>query len=104
MNETTKKEKLRNLFANVGEAERNFACDAIDEYLFFESKLKELQTMQLIQIGKRDPAQQRVTPAGKLIKDYSQVVDAKRSTLLRILYRTESSAADEFMARLSEFE
>ena len=40
----------------------------------------------------------------KLIKEYSQVMDAKRGTLLRILYRVENSAADELLAKLSEFE
>jgi hypothetical protein len=39
-----------------------------------------------------------------LIKEYSQVLDAKRGTLLRILYRVESSAADELLSKLAEFE
>jgi uncharacterized Fe-S cluster-containing protein len=47
---------------------------------------------------------QRRTPAGKLIKEYSQILDSKRGTLLRILYRVENSAADELLAKLSEFE
>ncbi len=47
---------------------------------------------------------QRTTAAGKLIKDYSQIVDAKRNTLLRIINSVENSAADELLAKLSEFE
>ena len=47
---------------------------------------------------------QELTPAAKLIKEYSQAVDNKRKVLLMILYRVESSAADELLAKLSEFE
>ena len=50
------------------------------------------------------PEMQRLTPAAKLIKEYSQVLDAKRKTLLMILYRIENSAADELLAKLREFE
>ena len=51
-----------------------------------------------------NPARQRLTPAAKLIKEYSQVIDAKRGTLLRILNGLDNSAADELLAKLSEFE
>ena len=96
--------ELAKYFDNVGEDKRTFALDAIDEYLFFKNKIEELKRLPLIRINKTNPAKQQLTPAAKLIKEYSQVLDAKRGTLLRILYRVESSAADDLLAKLSEFE
>lgn len=91
-------------FDVVDEDKRSFAIDTIDEYLYFKSELDKLRKLPLIRVDKKNPERQLVTPAGKLIKDYSQVLDAKRATLLRILYRVESSAADELLNKLAEFE
>ena len=98
------KEELRSYFELVDEDKRQFAFDTIDEYIFFKEKIEELKQYPLIEVSKKNPAMQRVTAAGKQIKEYSQVLDAKRGTLLRMLYRIENSAADELLAKLSEFE
>lgn len=98
------REELTAYFENVDPDKRAFALDTIDEYLYFKEQLDGLRKLPLIRISEKDPARQVATPAAKLIKDYSQVLDAKRGTLLRILYRVESSAADELFAKLREFE
>lgn len=98
------KEELQAFFVNVDEDKRRFAFDTIDEYLLFRERIEELKKLPYIQISKRNPEVQRLTPSAKLIKEYSQVLDAKRGTLLRILYRVENSAADDLLAKLSEFE
>lgn len=98
------KEELKSYFELVDEDKRQFAFDTIDEYVFFLERIEELKKLPYIQISKKNPEMQRLTPAAKLIKEYSQVLDAKRNTLLRILYRVENSAADELLAKLSEFE
>lgn len=98
------KKALRKFFENVDEDKRAFAYDTIDEYLFFQSKIEELKKLPLIRVKKNNPEMQLITSAGKLIKEYSQVVDAKRATLLRILYRVENSAAEELKAMLAEYE
>lgn len=97
-------EELKAFFENVDEDKRQFALDTVDEYVFFTEKLNELKQLPLIQVSKKNPAMQKPTAAGKMIKEYSQILDAKRGTLLRILYRVESSAADELIAKLAEFE
>lgn len=91
-------------FDILDDDKKAFALDTLDEYLYFKGKIAELRKLPLIRVDKKNPDRQLVTPAGKLIKDYSQIIDAKRATLLRILYRVESSAADELLAKLSEFE
>jgi len=98
------RETLVKYFDAVDEDKRAFALDTIDEYIFFKNKIDELKRLPLIRISKTNPEKQQITPAGKMIKEYSQIMDAKRGTLLRILYRVENSAADELLAKLSEFE
>lgn len=100
----SKREELQALFENVDEDKKQFAFDTIDDYLFFTEKIEDLKKLPLIQVSQKNPAMQKMTPAGKMIKDYSQIVDAKRKTLLMILYRVENSAADELLNKLAEFE
>ena len=99
-----RKEQLRAFFANVDEDKRTLAHDAIDEYLFFLDRIAELRKLPFIRVHPKDPARQQLTPAAKLIREYSQAVDAKRKQLLTILYRVESSAADDLLQKLAEFE
>ena len=99
-----RKEQLRGYFANVDEDKRSIAYDTIDEYLFFLDRIAELKELPFIRVHPKDPARQELTPAAKLIREYSQAVDAKRKVLLMILYRVENSAADELLQKLAEFE
>ncbi len=99
-----RKEQLRGYFANVDEDKRSLAYDTIDEYLFFLDRIAELKELPFIRVHPKDKTRQELTPAAKLIREYSQAVDAKRKTLLTILYRVESSAADDLLAKLAEFE
>lgn len=97
-------EELKSYFELIDDDKRQFANDTIDEYVYFKDQIEELKKLPLIQVSKKNPELQKQTPAGKMIKEYSQVVDAKRSTLLRIINSVENSAADELLAKLSEFE
>lgn len=99
-----RKEQLRSYFANVDEDKRSIAYDTIDEYLFFIDRIAELKKLPYIRVSKKDPARQELTPAAKLVREYSHAVDGKRKTLLMILYRVENSAADELLQKLAEFE
>lgn len=98
------RDDLIKIFDVVDDDIRNFAIDTIDEYIFFQEQLNKLKKLPLIRLNPKRPEIQEITPAGKLIKDYSNIMDAKRATLLRILYKVESSAAEELLAKLSEFE
>ena len=99
-----RKEQLRGYFANIDEDKRTLAYDTIDEYLFFLDRVAELRELPFIRVHKNDPTRQELTPAAKLVREYSQAVDSKRKTLLTILYRVENTAADELLQRLAEFE
>lgn len=99
-----RREQLRGYFENVDEDKRSIAYDTIEEYLFFLDRIEELKALPFIRVHPTNPQRQELTPAAKLIREYSQAVDAKRKTLLTILYRVESSAADDLLQRLAEFE
>lgn len=100
----SKAEELKEFFQNIDEDKRQFAFDTIDEYCFFLERINELKKLPYIRVSKKSPEVQQLTPAAKLIKDYSQALDAKRATLLRMLYRVETSEADALLAKLAEFE
>ncbi len=95
---------LKAFFDNVDEDKKQFAYDTIDEYLFFIDRIAELRKLPFIRVDKKNPERQMLTPAAKLIREYSQAVDAKRKTLLMILYRIENTAADELLNVLKQFE
>lgn len=97
-------EQLKAFFDNVDEDKKQFALDTVDEYLFFIDRIAELRKLPYIRIDKKNPERQMLTPAAKLIREYSQAVDAKRKTLLMILYRVENTAADELLNVLKQFE
>jgi hypothetical protein len=97
-------EQLKAFFDNVDEDKRQFALDTVDEYLFFIDRIAELRKLPFIRVDKKNPERQMLTPAAKLIREYSQAVDAKRKTLLMILYRVENTAADELLNVLKQFE
>lgn len=98
------KEQLQAFFNNVDEDKKQIAFDTIDEYIFFVNRIAELKKLPYIRVDEKNPERQQLTPAAKLIREYSQAVDAKRKTLLMILYRVENSAADDLLKRLAEFE
>ena len=100
----SKADDLKAFFKNVEEDKRQFAYDTIDEYLFFIDRIAELRKLPYIRLDKKNPERQMLTPAAKLIREYSQAVDAKRKILLMILYRVENSAADELLSVLRNFE
>lgn len=95
---------LKAFFDNVDEDKKQFALDTVDEYLFFLDRIAELRELPFIRVDKKNPARQMLTPAAKLIREYSQAVDAKRKTLLMILYRVENTAADDLKKLLEQFE
>lgn len=97
-------EELKSYFELVDEDKRRFAYDCIDEYVFFHERIEELKKLPYIRVDKKNPARQELTPAAKLIKEYSTAMDNKRKVLLMILYRVENSAADELLQKLAEFE
>lgn len=100
----TNADDLKKLFADLPEDKRNIAFDTVDEYVYFSQQIEALKKYPKIAVNPRNPYVQKITPAGKLIKEYSQVIDAKRSTLLRIAYKEGATAEDELTELLKKYE
>ena len=96
--------KMIDELSEIPSNKKIIAKDTVEEYIYFKEQIAKFSKLPLIRIDEKNTERQKVTPAGKLIKDYSQVVDAKRTTLLRILSNDGSTAEDELLAKLSEFE
>ena len=96
-------EKLKSLFQDIPEPQRTLANDAIDEYVFFIQKINELKQLPYIRISKRDKSIQELTPAAKLIKEYSQALDNKRKMLFAIIKNNAAADDDALLNLLSSF-
>ena len=98
------KEELLKAFVNSNTAEKTIIEDVINDMYYFREQIDELEALPLIRYSQKDPARQQLTPAAKLINDLSNKIDNKRKILLSILGKNNSSAADELLAKLKEFE
>lgn len=103
MNFSEKTALLRSFFGKLPEADKQLAFDAIDEYIFFLKKIESLSDLPIIVFSKSDKSMQKATPAAKLLKEYSQVLDAKRSTLIKLLKLNEIEEDDPLIQALKNF-
>lgn len=74
------------------------------DIVFMERRLDELRQLPHIRIHPKNPARQETTPAGKQYKETMQAYLNAVKVIMTALYKTETSAADELLERLKEFE
>ena len=55
----------------------------IDKMLFLESQLEQLEQLPMLKVNPNNPAQQKVTPAAKLYKEFLQ----QYTNVLKIIMR-----------------
>ena len=97
-------EELRAIFEKVDPDKAAVVMPLLPQVVFMEERLDFLKTVPHIRIHPKDPARQQVTAAGKQYKEILQQYNNTIKVLLMVLYRTESGAADELLAKLKEFE
>ena len=100
----TRKQELLKLFECVDENQRTLIINLIDEFVFQEEKLKELQQLPFIRIHPKNAAKQESTPAQKQYKEISQAYTNIAKVLLSVLNKVENAERDpvaEFMEKLS---
>ena len=100
----TRREELQKIFENVDENEKQLVDKLLDEVVFLEEKMIELRSLPFISIHPTNPALQKTTPAAKLYKECTQSYFNAIRILLNTLRKIESSAQNELMKKLSEFE
>ena len=97
-------EKMYSYFDKLSDEKKTIASDTIEEYAYFLNQLDELKKLPLIAVDKKNKALQKITPAGRMIREISQAIDSKRKTLLSLLQKDNVSEVEELLDKFREFE
>lgn len=100
----TRFEQLQEIFSSIDDDKKKVIEPLIVDVVYMEERLVELKRLPHIRVDKNNPMRQETTPAFKQWKELQQQYLNSIKVLLTSLYRVESSAADELMKKLSEFE
>lgn len=98
--------KLKELYADVPESQRQIAFDAIDDYVFYLDQNEKLKKLPQIMVSNNNPAKQQRTTANKMLKENSQTISNIRKLLLMVLYRAggEDEDNNQLAKLLAQFE
>lgn len=96
---------LRDSLQCLDEEKKVVLMPLLTDVVFMEEKLHSLREMPHIRVHASDPARQETTAAGKQYKETMQAYLNAVKLLMMALYRAGgSSAADELLQKLQEFE
>lgn len=98
-----REETLKEIFKDVDENEQKLIDPLLEEVIYLEEQMKYLRTLPQIQIHPKNNALQKKTEAAKLYKEYSQSYMNAIRILIGVLHKVDSSAQDELLRRLEEF-
>jgi hypothetical protein len=84
--------------------QKNIIAPLLSDIDFMESRLASLRALPHIKVHPKDPSKQRITPAGKQYKEVMQSYLNAMKVIISALNKTETSAADELLKKLEEFE
>ena len=99
-----REETLQDIFKDIDDNEKELISPLLDEVIFLETQMKYLRTLPQIKIHPTNNALQKKTEAAKLYKEYSQSYMNAIRILLGVLHKVDSSAQDDLLKRLAEFE
>ena len=103
MNTEKRRAEYDDLFRNVDETEKRLVDKLIDECIYYEEQMESLRQLPFISVNPRNAAQQKMTPAAKLYKEYATSYMNALRILLNILRKVENAEADDLLRRLEEF-
>lgn len=98
-----REETLKDIFKDIDENEKKLIDPLLEEVVYLEEQMKYLRTLPQIKIHPTNNAIQKKTEAAKLYKEYSQSYMNAIRILVNILRKIDSSAQDELLKRLEEF-
>jgi hypothetical protein len=101
--DVNRKNEIYSIFEHIDEDEKELIGPLIEQVLFLEQRMSELQKLPFLKINPKNPMMQKVTPAAKLYKECMQSYMNAIRILLNTLRKVESSAADELLEHLKEF-
>ena len=100
----TRIEQLQAICDKLDDDKKTVISPLITEISFMESRLDDLRQLPHIRTHPKNPARQETTPAGKQYKETMQAYINAVKVIMTALYKTDTSAADELLDRLKEFE
>ena len=92
------------IFRDVDANEKKLIDPLIDEVVECEERMAELKQYPFIAVHPSNPSKQRITPAARLYKDFSASRRENIRVMLNVLRKVETSAQDELLRKLAEFE
>lgn len=98
-----RREILDDIFSGVEAKEKKLIDPLLDEVVFLENQMNELKKVPFIRINSKNSNLQRKTEAAKLYKECSQSYMNAIRILCSILHKVDSSAENELMKKLEEF-
>ena len=100
----TRIEQLQAICDKLDDDKKTVISPLITEISFMESRLDDLRQLPHIRTHPKNPARQETTPAGKQYKETMQTYINAVKVIMTALYKTDTSAADELLEKLKEFE
>ena len=98
-----RREILDDIFSGVEGNEKKLIDPLLDEIVFLENQMNDLKKLPFIKVNAKNSSLQKKTEAAKLYKDCSQSYMNAIRILCSILHKVDSSAEDELMKKLEEF-
>lgn len=99
-----RQKELKEIVSKLDEDKRKVLAPLLIDIEFLEGRLEELRRLPHIRVDTKNPAKQQITPAGKQYKEMMQSYINAVKVIVSALNKVESSAADELLERLKEFE
>lgn len=99
----SRREELNDIFKDIDPNEKKLINPLIDEIVFIEKQMNELEKLPFILVNPKNPSMQKTTPAAKQYKECSQSYMNAIRILCSILHKVDSSAEDELMKKLEVF-
>ena len=100
----SRRKELDNIFKDVDKDEKQLIKKLLDDVVYLEEQMTELKKTSLIIYHPKDKTKYKISPTAKLYKECSQSYMNAIRILVNILRKTESSAQDELLKKLKEFE
>lgn len=88
--EVNRRQELLDMFTD--DKDKKLAEKLVDEVIFLEGKLTELEKLPFIRVNPNNSAQQKTTPAGKL---YSQLSGSYNAVLRTLCSLSSKSNSDD---------
>lgn len=97
-------EQLREIVEKLGDDKKAVLGPLVVNIVFMEGKLNALRELPHIRFHPSNPCRQETTPAAKQYKETMQAYQNAIKIIVSALNKLDTSAADELLERLKEFE